>query len=87
MSFYLYLLTFLLFHLYFILFYMFHLKPKVLMTLRVFLFFTDEESRSLNHGTQIHFLVGFYVCHMYKYFLGFLGKTSSSIFVRSHARK
>jgi hypothetical protein len=33
------------------------------------------------------FLVFFYICRMYRYFLDFSRKTSSSIFVRSHAFK
>ena len=53
----------------------------------MFWFFIDEESRSLNDGTQIHFLICFYVCRLYKYFLGFSGKTSSSVFVHSRAHK
>jgi hypothetical protein len=33
------------------------------------------------------FVIFFYILHMYKYFLRFFRKTSSSIFVRSRAQK
>jgi hypothetical protein len=32
-------------------------------------------------------VICFYIFHMYKYFLGFFRKTSSLVFVRSHAQK
>ena len=57
------------------------------MVLWVFWLFSGQRTSILNDAIHIFFLICFYVCHMYKYFLGFLEKTSSPVFVRSHSRK